>query len=138
MDLLTLGYPNEILPYPAIEYIPLTINNIMDAENWANEHSVKLYIIDSNREQDRVFRMYNISKTEPIDFNNNLLILVTNFKVDDIFYRAHRVQTIGNRRENSYHLFTITKRYFYKNRLIFNLYIPDGKKITKRTYQLIN
>ena len=40
---MTLGYPDEILPYPAVEYIPLSIRTKNFTDNWVNRYKNKLF-----------------------------------------------------------------------------------------------
>ncbi|PRX26482.1 hypothetical protein BX659_12073 [Orenia metallireducens] len=133
---MTLGYPDKILPYPAVEYIPLSIRTKKFNDNWANRYQSKLYILDNQTESKAVLNRLGISYPENIDFNKNLLILLLNGRVEDIYYRGYKVQMIGKQIDNSYHLFTITKEYFYKDKLIFNFFLETGELIAKERYQL--
>ncbi len=133
---LTLGYSNEILPYPAIEYIPLDINTKNLELSWSNRYSTKLYILDNMQDTSSTLSFFNIPIPTNINFKNNLLLLLLNAEVKDIYYRGYKVQMIGQLINNGYHLFAITKRYFYKDKLLFNFYLPTAEKIVSKGYQL--
>jgi len=133
---MTLGYPDEILPYPAVEYIPLSIRTKNFNDNWINKYDNKLYILDSQNQSKTVLNRLGIIYPDNINFNDNLLILLLNGKIEDIYYRGYKVQMIGKQINDSYHLFTITKEYFYKDKLIFNFFLKTGELIAKERYQL--
>jgi hypothetical protein len=67
--------------------------------------------------------------TTPIDFNERVLVLVTGGQVEEVKYRAHTVYLVGKRVPGSYHLFTLTRRYFYKQRLHFAFFIHSGERL---------
>ncbi|OCL25764.1 hypothetical protein U472_15705 [Orenia metallireducens] len=133
---MTLGYPDKILPYPAVEYIPLSIRTKIFSNNWENRYQNKLYVLDNQSKSKSLLSRLGINHPENINFNNNLLILLLNGKVEDIYYRGYKVQMIGDSINNSYHLFTITKEYFYKDKLTFNFFLANGELISKERYQL--
>ncbi|WP_018248289.1 hypothetical protein [Orenia marismortui] len=134
---MTLGYPDEILPYPAVEYIPLDIDTKLFKTNLNNKHKTKLYIFNNPNDATNILNNFNINyNLNNISFSNNLLILLIGLKAEDIYYRGYNVQIIGNPIPNSCHLFTITNKYFYKDKLVFNFFTSDGEKIISESYQL--
>jgi len=133
---LTLGYSDKILPYPAVQYIPLNINTKSFKRNWDNSYPIKLHIFNNLTKAEQTLRFYSINLPNKINLNNKLLLLLINAKADDIFYRGYKTKIIGNKTNNSYHLFTIPAQYFYKKDLIFNFFLPSGEKMLTENIKL--
>ncbi len=133
---MTLGYPDSILPYPAVQYIPLDINTKFFTKNWPNNYSVRLHISSDLKKAERTLKFYSLNLPDKIELNNRLLLILINAKAIDIFYRGYEVQIIGKKEINSHHLFTIPTQYFYKEDLIFNFFLPSGQQILKHYFYL--
>ncbi|MCK8826740.1 hypothetical protein MWH25_03145 [Natroniella acetigena] len=130
------NYPDHILPYPLVQYIPLTVRTREFNTGWANNYRHRLFIFDNQQQAQKKLNMYNISYPKGLKFTNQLLLLFLNGRVKEIFYRAYHAQTIIELNEDSYHLFTIPKQYFYKDTIIFNLFLAEGTKVLNERYQL--
>ncbi|MCK8817043.1 hypothetical protein MWH28_06610 [Natroniella sulfidigena] len=130
------NYPDNILPYPLVQYIPLRVRTRDFTTNWANNYNQRLFIFDNQKQAQERLAMYNISYPDNLNLSNRLLLLFLNGQVKEIFYRAYNAQTIVEVIEGSYHLFTIPKQYFYRDTIIFNLFLAEGTKVLSERYQL--
>ncbi|WP_408955240.1 hypothetical protein [Natroniella sp. ANB-PHB2] len=133
---MPLNYPDHILPHPLVQYIPLRVRTRDFTTSWANNYNHHLFIFDNQKQAQKRLDMYNLSYPDNLNFSNQLLLLFLNGRVKEIFYRAYNAQTIVEVIEDSYHLFTIPKQYFYKDTIIFNLFLTEGTKILSERYQL--
>ncbi|MEJ6950635.1 hypothetical protein [Natronospora cellulosivora (SeqCode)] len=122
---MSFGYSRDIFRYPAVQYIPLSLKNsrIKKTERTSRVISFSIFSYEERRELEKRLKRLNLK--EEYHFNEDeLVILVNNYEIDIIKYRGHNIIMVGERKPNTYHLFTITRKYFYKNNLAFILY--DG------------
>ncbi|ACL70887.1 hypothetical protein [Halothermothrix orenii] len=130
---MPFGYPKEIFKYPPIQYIPLNLNRLEQGNSPFNSESInfELYTYREKQQLLNKLRLLNIDKD--YDFNQEeIAILVFNTRVDLIKYRGYEVIMVGEIIKNYFQLFTITTRYFYKDRILFNLYNGDTAEVLDR------
>lgn len=137
---MPFGYPKEIFPHPAVQYIPINFHTINLIKNWQPsflQNKVKLHILANSNQAQKFINNYQLPNTEIDQLKENeLLIIVFNAEVKDIKYRAFKVTMIGHTIDNSAHIFKIKTKYFYKQDLYFNLYTPTGEKLSTETFTL--
>ncbi|MFW6035742.1 MAG: hypothetical protein ACOCRZ_05750 [Halothermotrichaceae bacterium] len=135
---MPFGYSDKIFKYPAVQYIPLDKYNTLSKNNNPNINSnphMKLYTDNENNNLNKKLSYLGITQ----DYNikkNQLGLLIHNAEVDIIQYRGHEVIMVGKKKDNSFEVFTITKKYFYKDSLGFILY--DGTNSKKMDYIFVN
>jgi|SRR5690554_1857987 len=122
---MPFGYSREIFKYPAVQYIPLDLYNESFFPLNIASNNIKLYLYTEteNEELRRRLRSLEIDENHNIA-TENIGILLLNGKIELIKYRSREVTMVGRPKPGKYHLFSITSKYFYKDRLIFTLY--DG------------
>lgn len=120
---MPFGYSREIFKYPAVQYIPLDRYNekIRSSSRVTGKTRAYVYNYLENEALNKKLSYlqydvnYNISKGE-------LAVLVLNGKVNLVQYRGYEVIMVGKEIPGTYHLFTVTTNYFYKDKVIFILY----------------
>ena len=131
--------PDNILDYPLVQYIPLRLYNQLKGEH--NFSSSYLYItIYNSKEEDKLNRKisnYELPQDNYKIEKDYLAVLIFNGNVNLIKYRGYEVFMIGSPKKQHIHLFKVTTRYFYKNRLIFTLYDNQtGNRLKRERFNL--
>ncbi len=120
---MPFGYSRDIFKYPAVQYIPLNRYNekIRSTNRTTGKTRAYVYNYMENEDLKKKLRYlqfngdYNINKGE-------LAVLILNGKVNLVQYRGYEVIMVGKEIPGTYHLFTVTTEYFYKDKVIFLLY----------------
>jgi hypothetical protein len=124
-----LAFNEKIFKYPPVQYIPLAIYTLeRDTMGSSNSTQARVWQDQRSMEEDLSRQPFPLPTT-PIDFNERVLVLVTGGHIDEVKYRAHTVYLVGKRIPGAYHLFTLTRRYFYKQRLHFAFFIHSGERL---------
>ncbi len=127
---------DKIFKYPAVQYIPLRLYKSRKGNNSFNLSTPRIEIKDDYTNH----KTYNLFFLR-LSFKNNregfLKIRIYNGEIDFIKYRGHEVFMVGKPATGKYHFFQVTKKYFYKRRLIFTFYNKDtGEKLDRESYVL--
>ncbi len=120
---MPFGYSREIFKYPAVQYIPLNRNNEKISSTNRTTGKTRAYVYNYMENEDLKKKLrylqfegdYNINKGE-------LAVLILNGRVNLVQYRGYEVIMVGKEIPGTYHLFTVTTEYFYKDKVIFILY----------------
>jgi len=124
-----LAFNEKIFKYPPVQYIPLAIYTLArDVVGTANNPQVRVWQ-DQRSMEENLSRQTVPLPTAPIDFRERLVVLVTGGQIEDVKYRAHTVYLVGKRIPGAYHLFALTRRYFYKQRLYFAFFVHSGERL---------
>lgn len=123
---MPFGYSRKIFKYPAVQYIPLDRYNEKVRNTDRTFGTTRAYVYNYKENDDLKKRLnylqldenYNIKKGE-------LAVLILNGKVNLVQYRGYEVIMVGKEAPGTYHLFTVTTKYFYKDKVIFILYNGD-------------
>ena len=123
----------NIHQYPTVEYIPLTPKVIAEAPVWANLNYGNFNLII----QDGLDGWGPIAESLPKDFRVKLPqlqldeagLVTLNFTVLEIMYRANTVLVTAEEKPDFTGVYVIAKRFFYKPKLIFEVYNLKGKKL---------
>lgn len=130
-----MKYSDKIFKYPAVQYIPLKLKDIVKGNyDYFNKISFKLYTTSQRTLLNN--RLKNNQKEINYKINENqLAIFVINGIIDIIMYRSQEVFIICNIKNDSFFLCKITTDYFYKKNLLFTLYNgEDGQKLDRENY----
>ena len=126
-------FPRNIFRYPRVQYIPLRIKKPLQLKTGfqTNLKNITLY---KSSETDKLLSNiqrfdsrlnYSIKKSE-------LAILITNSSLNLIKYRKFEVFLVGKEKQGIIFLCKITQKYFYENRLLFNLYNQKTAQVMAR------
>jgi len=123
---MPFGYSRDIFKYPAVQYIPLDRYNEIIKNTDRNRGTTRAYVYNYMENNDLKKKLsylqyndnYNIQKGE-------LAVLILNGKVNLVQYRGYEVIMVGKKLPGTHQLFTVTTKYFYKDKVIFILY--DGE-----------
>jgi hypothetical protein len=114
-----------IFPFPAVQYIPMAITNIMQGDlSKANSQSLPSRLIaGAELVQWRTLLQQDYGIELPEKFSDDSFpILALNLKVTAVKYRSFFVTMIGQENYGFYQLFSLPRQYFYKNKLCFDLF----------------
>jgi hypothetical protein len=137
-----VSFGNEaIFPFPAVQYIPLAIATLEQGDinpSKANLQSSQKLIIGNDilvwRNHTR--QEYQIELPEQFS-DESLAVLVFGAVVDAVKYRSYFVTMTGREKPGYYQLFTLPRRYFYKNNLCFELFdATTGKRLGRQNVTL--
>lgn len=123
---MPFGYSREIFKYPAVQYIPLDRYNEKVRDTNSDLGNTRAYVYNY-MENDELNKKLNYLRFNE-DYNINkgeLAVIIMNGKVNLVQYRGYEVIMVGKKVPGTYHLFTVTTEYFYKDKVIFVLY--DGE-----------
>ncbi|MDD2630512.1 MAG: hypothetical protein PHV61_10200 [Limnochordia bacterium] len=116
----------KVLKHPAVEYIPLYPYPIAKGRLQEHQDMVRLTVLTNPREYEQLQNELQLKK-HFVDFGESLVIAVKNAEVLEIKYRGFIVWTFARLEPASYHIFSVTRRYFYKNQLHWQLYDLAGE-----------
>ncbi|ADL11628.1 hypothetical protein [Acetohalobium arabaticum] len=136
---MSFSYPDEIFPYPAVEYIPIDLYDaelIKNHELLNKDSAVKIHIFSNLTEAEEITAAYQLPKLTDNLAEDELLIIILRGQVDEIKYRNYKVTMIGSKDNRLIHIFKIKTNYFYKEKLLFLLYNPDAVKLATERFNL--
>ncbi|MCK8824980.1 hypothetical protein [Fuchsiella alkaliacetigena] len=133
---MSFGYPKEIFPYPAVQYIPINYYNL-EINPSQVALNPQIYVFSELARANQIASRYNMSLASANELQSNELLLMSiGAQVEDIKYRAYRVIMVTSQTESLIHTFKIKTDYFYKNRLIFILYQATGAQLATQRFNL--
>lgn len=131
----------KILDYPVVQYITIKPWELLYKANWldpAPAGEPRLYISNNWQELSALLENYkinhNLNSSEPS--TGNMYLRTHNMKVLDIKYRTYSVVLIGEREPNSFHIYRITTRDFYRDSLNFMLFDESGNLVQSKVVSL--
>ena len=124
-------YPDNIFRYPLVQYIPLRQQKDHIFDHNFTTDKIHLFIYQDQTQLEQRLNSFNKNLKFEID-SNEMAVLTINKIVEMVKYRGYEVLLVGKNKHGKIHLFKITKDYFYKNRLIFNLYNRENGIISAR------
>ena len=134
---MSFGYSRDIFRYPVVQYIPLARYNSEIISRERNSGRRSFYVYNYLQSTELNQRLVNLSYGESYHYNKDqLAIIVYNYKIDIIKYRGHDVIMVGEESPGEYHIFAITTKYFYKDKLAFILY--DGESSQRISLQRVD
>lgn len=123
---MPFGYSRDIFKYPPVQYIPLNRLNEKTLKTTRTNEKQKFYVYD-HLEKIKLAKKLNFLQypdSYPIP-EGQFAILSLNCIITLIQYRGYEVTMVCRPDPGKYQIFTITDKYFYKDKLIFILY--DGQ-----------
>jgi len=127
----------EVLTHPLVQYIPLKKDPIVTRENYPLVSGRQFNIRVFNRPEDlrptlnRFELDTEILRT--IDWDRELPIISTNIELLEMLYRTNKIVAIARPREKYLALFTVNRRYFYRDRVFFSVFDEQGRRISTPT-----
>lgn len=126
-------FPRDIFRYPLVQYIPLRMKNRIQIKHNLSTPLKNISVYNSSQENNLLTFInrfdnqlnYSIKKSE-------LAVLLTNSSLDFIKYRKFEVLLVGKEKPGIIFLCKITKKYFYENKLLFNLYDQKTARVMAR------
>lgn len=136
-----MSFGNSIIfPFPAVQYIPLTLNVIRHAPLTGTKVRVNLpqLVIGLEVENYRQILTQDYAIDLPSTFPpDSLPVLALNLKIDDAKYRGYFITMTGQCSPGNYQLATLPRRYFYKKNLLFELYdMNTTKRLARQSLTL--
>ncbi len=125
---------NKVYPYPAVQYIPLSLDILFRKDNLligtffliGNEILLRKHLILEN---------VGVQLPEVKLNSNKLLVLAGGIEPIEAKYRGYYIIIKANRRSSLY-LFSIPKNYFYKDTIVFQAKNETGEILVSKMYQL--
>ena len=127
-----LSFNEKIFKYPPVQYIPLEINTLeqgFESTPGAGKHTQVRVWQDEERMEDDLGQQPFPLPAAPVNFQEQLVVLVAGGHIDEVKYRAHTVYMVGEQVPGSYHLFSLSKHRFYKQRLHFAFFVESGERL---------
>lgn len=120
-----------IYPFPAVQYIPLPLTTISQGEisKLNTKVTTPILIAESDLRKWQALLNREFGLEIPNIWPKDCFpVLGLNCLVEEAKYRSFFVTMVGKALTNHYHFFYITKRYFYKHKLFFELYDSESAK----------
>ncbi|MDW7650752.1 MAG: hypothetical protein SCK29_05990 [Bacillota bacterium] len=120
----------KFLSFPILQYIPISIHTLSESENWPNpfnQPSPQLLLFQDPHALKSALERFQIQATIPQ--REELYVLCLNFRAELVLFRYLTCKIIGESNVGSYHVFTVTKKYFPRRPLHFALFEHDGRKL---------
>lgn len=128
----TLSFNEKIFKYPPVQYIPMHINTLeegFESPPGAGKYAqVRVWQDEESMLNDLAAQPFPLP-TAPVNFKEDLVVLLAGGHIEDVKYRAHTVYMVGEQRPSFYHLFSLSKHRFYKQRLHFAFFIDTGERL---------
>lgn len=122
---------SHFLPYPLVQFIPVSIRTLGKDDNWANpfnQAKAQFYLFQDPLALKSALERFQAPAAVPAT-GKELYVLVLNFQVRLVLFRFLTCKLIGESIANSYHVIALTKKYFPRRVLHFVLYEDDGTKL---------
>jgi hypothetical protein len=130
----------DFLENPLVQYIPIRINNPIEGV-WQNPlyNDPDIFVSQDIKDLSNNLSQLRLPQIS-FAFQHNLAIIALNFKVEKIYYRFHTIKLIGQRKQDNYHIFSITNKYFPKHVRIlhFSLFTQVGEKLAWKNIKVSN
>lgn len=122
-----------VFPFPAVQYIPMAVTTLARGSFLKKNPDLppQLIVGDELFRWKKILEEYRIKLPEMFPAES-FPILALHLNVREVKYRGYFVTMTGRRDPGGYHLCTLPKYYFYKNKLLFELYDEtSGAKLAK-------
>lgn len=126
----------KFLSYPIVQYIPITIRTLAQSGNWGNpfnQPSPHIYLFEDMAAFKHMLERFQIRLTS-VPPEGNMYVICINFHAELGLFRFLTCKIIGTSTVNSYHVFSITKKYFPRRAIHFVLYDDTGRKLKTVNY----
>ncbi len=128
---------SQILGHPLVQYIPLSKDPIVTREDYplvtGRQHIIRVF----NEPDDLrpTLNRYELDTEilRTIDWERELPILSLNLELNKLMYRTNKVVAIGTSRPKYLGLFSVNRRYFYRDKIFFSVYDEQGRHLTTPT-----
>ncbi|HPT86950.1 MAG TPA: hypothetical protein PL004_03725 [Bacillota bacterium] len=123
---MALSFGNvKIYPFPAVQYIPLQITPVCSGpilHSTPRTQQPQLLVgQEISKWQDILRTEYGLDQI-PVSTVDTFPIIALNLEIDDAKYRSFYVTMTGRKSPGHYHVYTLPRKYFYKNNLFFELF----------------
>ncbi len=122
---------SHFLPYPLVQFIPVSIRTLGKDDNWANpfnQAKAQFFLFQDSQALRSALERFQAPAAVPAG-NTDLYVLALNFQVRLVLFRYLTCKLIGESKVNSYHVFALTKKYFPRRVLHFVLYEDNGTRL---------
>lgn len=127
----------SILEHPLVQYIPLNKDPLASSSESSPALGTKLNIRVFNRPEDLrpTLNKFGLNPEilRLINWDRELPILATNMVIKELLYRTNKVVGIAEERKNYLELFTVNRRYFYRESVFFIVYDERGRRLPTPT-----
>jgi hypothetical protein len=129
---LSFGNP-VVFPFPAVQYIPLSITNMMEGTVKDSPRCDTMKIITGpDLVSWRTILKNDYGINLPAIYQPKTLpVLAINLKVTDVKYRGFFITMIGLKRQSYYQFFTIPADRFYKPKLFLEVFNSASEKLAQ-------
>lgn len=122
---------SHFLPYPLVQYIPVSMYTLGQGTNWPNpfnQTKAQFFLLQDAKALKSILARFQISADVPSS-DTDLYVLALNFQVRLVLFRYLTCKLIGESKVNSFHVFALTKKYFPRRPVHFALYEDNGTKL---------
>lgn len=126
------------LKYPLLQYIPISINTLARSANWSNpfsQASPQLFLFQDRDALQSTLSRFQITPDTAVP-EGDLYLVCLNFKAELVLFRYLTCKIIGKSQVGSYHVFSVTKKYFPRRSLHFGMFENDGRKLRAVNYEI--
>ena len=127
----------QVLTHPLVQYIPLNKDPIVTKEDYPLVTGSQFNIRVFNRAEDLrpTLNRFDLDTEilRTIDWKSELPIISTNIELTELLYRTNKIVTIARPREKYLALFTVNRRYFYRDKVFFSVYDEQGRRMSTPT-----
>lgn len=119
------------LPYPLLQYIPISLRTLGQNSNWSNPYSrsgAQFLLFQDPQALQSALSRFQITAQTPGE-SDILYVAALNFQAKGGLFRYLTCKIIGSSQANSYHVFAMTKKYFPRRVIHFAFYEDTGEKI---------
>jgi len=123
----------EILEDPLIQYIPLNKETILIRQDISliGTLGMRVKAINDPENFKRASIMFSFNKgiEREINWQSELPILTLNLIASELKYRTTKVIILGEEQSGYLELFTVNRKYFYRNHIYFLAYDALGRRL---------
>lgn len=127
----------QVLTHPLVQYIPLQKDPIVTREDYplvsGNQFNIRVF----NRPEELrpTLNRFDLDTEilRTIDWKRELPIISINLELLELLYRTNKVVTIASPRTKYLALFTVNRRYFYRDKVFFSVYDEQGRRMSTPT-----
>ncbi len=132
---------DDFLKHPKVQYIPLSVYKSIEGD-WQNPFDNKnpnFFIYQNIEELSARLSHYRLPEInpKPEDMKDYVVVVALNFTVKRGFFRSLTTKFIGEKKDDHFQIFYVTKKYFPKRVLHFTLYTEEGEKLTWENVEIL-
>ena len=129
---------HQILDHPLVQYIPLNKDPIISKNEASHpvigtQYNIRAFNLPEDLRPTLNKFELDTEILRIIDWKKEVPSLSTNIVVKEMLYRTNKVEVLAEERRKYLELFTVNRKYFYRDTIFFSVYDQKGRRLPTPT-----